>query len=465
MLSGGSPKGRIMKLFSNLRSRGVSQRKLNYIMVGLVVLLSVLLLVSVYLTMSRYNVMRAATDDYIDLEKAAAGMRVGSDYLTEQVRSFVVTGNREYYDNYFREANVTRRREVALETIEKHLSETTAAAALRESKDKSDILMWSEYHAMLLTIYADPDHVIGEFVELKNIGAQLTPDELLLSSEDMMKKAREIVFDVNYIRQKEAIMAKLDECLNYIETDTRAKEIDAAESMRSRLALQQVYIFALIIIVLVMVVMTAVLVTGPLLRAIPRIRDDQPLDVTGAYEYRFLAKTYNRIYASNREKSAKLAYQATHDELTGAYNRAGYEQILAIACAGDYAYILLDIDNFKSFNDTHGHDIGDKVLVRVAEMLKTQFRADDYVCRIGGDEFVVLATKVKPEHSELLKRKIDSVNAELAVPEDPELIASISVGIAFGNAESSIKQVFKRADNALYNVKKNGRSGCEFAAD
>ena len=463
MLSGGSPKGRIMKFFSNLRSKGVSQRKLHFIMVAIVLLLSVLLLVSVYLTMSGYNAMRSATEDYIDLEKSAAGMRVGSDYLTEQVRSFVVTGSREYYDNYFREANVTRRRDIALETIEKHLSETTAAAALRESKEMSDILMWSEYHAMLLTIYADADHDIDEFVELKDIGAKLTQDELLLSPDDMMKKAREIVFDVSYLRQKEAIMSKLDECLGYIETDTRAKEIDAAENMRSRLTLQQIYIFALIIIVLVMVLLTAVLVTGPLLRAIPRIRDDQPLDVTGAYEYRFLAKTYNRIYASNKEKSAKLAYQATHDELTGAYNRAGYEEVRKIACAGDYALIILDIDNFKIFNDTHGHDVGDKVLIRVAETLKKQFRSDDYVCRIGGDEFVVLATKLLPEHADLIKRKIESANAELAESDDPELVASISVGVAFGNADSLLKSVFKRADNALYDVKKNGRNGCAFA--
>ena len=382
-----------MKLFARARERGVSQRKLNYIITGITVLLSVLLLVSVYLTMSRYSAMRSATEDYIDLEKAAAGMRVGSDYLTEQVRSFVVTGNREYYDNYFREANVTRRRDVALETIEKHLSETTAAEALRESKEKSDILMWSEYHAMLLTIHADVDHDIDEFVELKKIGAQLTPDEEHLSPDEMMKKAREIVFDVDYIRQKEAIMAKLDECLDYIETDTRAKEIDAADNVRVRLALQQVYIFLLIAAVIVLVILTSVLITGPLLRAIPRIRDDQPLDVTGAYEYRFLAKTYNRIYASNKEKSARLAYQATHDELTGAFNRAGYDEVCKLACTDDYALILVDIDHFKDFNDQRGHDIGDKVLISVSDALKKHFRADDYVCRIGGDEFVVLMAR------------------------------------------------------------------------
>ncbi|MBO4934014.1 MAG: GGDEF domain-containing protein [Clostridia bacterium] len=452
-----------MKFISNLRNRGVSQRKLNYVTVGLAILFSVLLLVSVYLTMSGYNAMRKATDDYIDLEKAATGMRVGSDYLTEQVRAFVVTGDRKYCDNYFNEANVTKRRDNALETIEQHLSETSAAQSLRASKEASDRLMESEYHAMLLTIAADSDYKLDDFPELKSTGNMVPQDEMRLTPEEMMKKAREIVFDTEYLRQKEAIMAKLDECLDYIETDTRAKEVDAADHMRGRLALQQVYIFALILIVLVMVVLTAVLVTGPLLRAIPRIRDDQPLDVTGAYEYRFLAKTYNRIYGSNKEKTARLAYQATHDELTGAYNRAGYEQVCNVVCANDYAMIIIDIDHFKGFNDTHGHDVGDRVLVKVSETLKNHFRSDDYISRIGGDEFVVLMTNVTEEFTDLIKKKINSVNAELAKPEDPEIAASVSVGVAFGGDDVSIRTVFKRADNALYQVKREGGGDCRFA--
>ena len=205
------------------------------------------------------------------------------------------------------------------------------------------------------------------------------------------------------------------------------------------------------------------LITGPLLRAIPRIRDDQPLDVTGAYEYRFLAKTYNRIYASNKEKSARLAYQATHDELTGAFNRAGYDEVCKLACTDDYALILVDIDHFKDFNDQRGHDIGDKVLISVSDALKKHFRADDYVCRIGGDEFVVLGTKLKADHAELIESKISAVNADLAAPDDPEIKSSVSAGIAFGNADSLLKTVFKRADGALYYVKNHNRGGCKFA--
>lgn len=452
-----------MKLFARLRDRGVSQQKINYVMIGVTVLLAALLLVSTYLTISGYTAMRNATEDYINLQKAATGMQLGSDYLTEQIRAFTVTGDRVYYDNYFREANVTRRRDAALDTIERYLSDTTAANALKESKEKSDSLMWREYHAMLLTISANEEYDLADFVELKEKGVKLSAAEEMLSAEEKTHMAQEMVFDEAYVRQKEAIIGKMQECIDYIEKDTRAKELSAAERMRVRLSLQQVYIFLLIAAVVVMVVLSAVLITGPMRRAIPRIRDDQPLDVTGAYEYRFLAKTYNKIYGSNKEKSAKLAYQATHDELTGAYNRAGYEQLRNIVCTDEYAVIVLDIDHFKDFNDAHGHDVGDRVLIRVAETLKKNFRSDDYVCRIGGDEFVVLVTKVNAEHADLIKRKISAVNSELMSSEDPEIAASISVGVAFGNDEVIFKGVFKRADNALYDVKKGGRSGCKFA--
>ena len=75
----------------------------------------------------------------------------------------------------------------------------------------------------------------------------------------------------------------------------------------------------------------------------------------------------------------------------------------------------------------------------------------------------MLVTKVNPEHTALIERKVGNVNAELAVPDDPELAASISVGVAFGDENALIKNVFKRADNALYDVKQSGRGGCKFA--
>ena len=75
----------------------------------------------------------------------------------------------------------------------------------------------------------------------------------------------------------------------------------------------------------------------------------------------------------------------------------------------------------------------------------------------------MLVTNIKPDHKDLILRKIENVNSELSECENPELVASISVGVAFGNENIAMREVFKKADDALYDVKQNGRSACKIA--
>ena len=449
-----------MKLFSRARDLGVSQRKLNYVMLGVVMLLSAVLLVTTFFTISGYKELRDASDDYMALQKSAYGMQQGSDYLTEQVRSFAVTGSRAYLDNYFREVNTTRRRDEALNAIKGRLDGSEAAEALNDAMMESIRLMDRECYSMRLVI-ASRGYNISAFPDAIKAVA-LTAADAALSPGEQADKARLLVFDDAYEGQKQTISENMQRCLDYLENTTLSREKEAADDLSASLTRQQIMIFVLIILTLVMVVMTSVFVILPLIRAVPRIRDDEPLDVNGSYEYHFLAKTYNRMYSINKQNKERLEYEATHDELTGAYNRAGYEAVCRVACCDDYALILLDIDEFKQINDRLGHDVGDKVLIRVAEELRQQFRSGDYICRIGGDEFVVIMTKVGPAHSDMIRRKIDAVNGKLLGADDASLVASISVGVAFGNEKNGVKSVFKRADNALYEVKNNGRSGCKF---
>ena len=95
------------------------------------------------------------------------------------------------------------------------------------------------------------------------------------------------------------------------------------------------------------------------------------------------------MYEVYKRSLANLNFKASHDELTGAYNRSGYELLLSSIDLGSTTMMLFDVDNFKTINDTYGHEVGDKVLTRLVQVLKKNFRFDDYICRIGGDEFVV----------------------------------------------------------------------------
>ena len=124
------------------------------------------------------------------------------------------------------------------------------------------------------------------------------------------------------------------------------------------------------------------------------------------------------------------------------------------------ALILVDVDYFKSINDTYGHAIGDKVLRKVAEILQKSFRSVDIICRIGGDEFVVVMTRANSTMRQLVLNKIARANELLQHPKDGLPPVSLSVGVAFSDRENPKGDIFTDADEALYRVKEAGRNGC-----
>ena len=154
---------------------------------------------------------------------------------------------------------------------------------------------------------------------------------------------------------------------------------------------------------------------------------------------------------------AHLDYKASHDELTGVLNRAGYELILSGIDFESTYMIMLDVDNFKNINDTCGHETGDRVLVRLARVLKKHFRAEDYVCRIGGDEFVIFMVNTTKEQQDLVAAKIERIRHELYESNDGLPAVTISVGIAHGSEFSDAEAWFEEADEEMYRAKERGK--------
>ncbi|MDM7860951.1 GGDEF domain-containing protein [Alteromonas sp. ASW11-36] len=156
----------------------------------------------------------------------------------------------------------------------------------------------------------------------------------------------------------------------------------------------------------------------------------------------------------------KFETMAKTDSLTNVKNRAGlrddfnrcidmYKQSSCPSCA-----ILLDIDHFKQINDTHGHDVGDSVLIEFAERLQDGVRSDDSVGRWGGEEFIIIASGVAIKEATALAEKLRT-----AIEQQP--FGEISITCSFGISELTKEGVtswIKRADKALYNAKKAGRN-------
>ena len=157
-----------------------------------------------------------------------------------------------------------------------------------------------------------------------------------------------------------------------------------------------------------------------------------------------------------------LSDQAVHDPLTGLYNRAGYEQHMVGLDVKETALLLIDADHFKEVNDEHGHEVGDRILKKIADALRDNIRADDCICRIGGDEFAVLMHRPDGLQEDLITARVRDINSALSDISDGLPATSISVGAAFGGEAEDIERLFENADMALYERKRKGRGGVCF---
>lgn len=169
-----------------------------------------------------------------------------------------------------------------------------------------------------------------------------------------------------------------------------------------------------------------------------------------------------------KQLNERLEHEASHDPLTGLPNRRGLMQHLtgAMARARRQAKILgvmfMDLDDFKRMNDTRGHDYGDAVLQRFAADIAASVRETDFVCRLAGDEFVVILEDLRPLPDELLavgNAILERVNARADVLGTATRLAS-SIGAATydGSRDESPRQLLARADSAMYEAKSSGKN-------
>jgi diguanylate cyclase (GGDEF)-like protein len=163
----------------------------------------------------------------------------------------------------------------------------------------------------------------------------------------------------------------------------------------------------------------------------------------------------------------KLESQSIRDSMTGLFNRSFMEIALEreMNRAGrqgkQIAVMMLDIDHFKQFNDTFGHEAGDVVLREVAETTRLGVRGEDIVCRYGGEEFVIIlpeiTTRAAMERAELLRRMVSDL--ALRYRGQPLRQVTISIGVAIYPDSSEIPDdLLRNADHAMYAAKHKGRN-------
>jgi diguanylate cyclase (GGDEF)-like protein/PAS domain S-box-containing protein len=175
---------------------------------------------------------------------------------------------------------------------------------------------------------------------------------------------------------------------------------------------------------------------------------------------------------TERKKSEnQLTWLAEHDPLTSLYNRRKFEKELeqAIAVAARYdhtsAIIFFDIDQFKYVNDSSGHQVGDELLVKVAEKLQHTTRKSDIVARFGGDEFIILAPNITQNKAEELVQKLCTEMTTVVIADGSEQHrVSVSAGLLmFPEQNCSAQDLLASVDIAMYRAKEQGRGGWRLA--
>jgi diguanylate cyclase (GGDEF)-like protein len=154
---------------------------------------------------------------------------------------------------------------------------------------------------------------------------------------------------------------------------------------------------------------------------------------------------------------AKLHKRASFDPLTGLGHHGSFGERLTAATPGRTALLAIDVDDFKTINDTYGHQAGDQVLVDLARALQSALRSGDELYRIGGDEFVAVVD---------VQRSAEAVGiAERLTGAAHRIGRTISVGVALQGTGESADLTLRRADAALYDVKRDGRDGVRLAPE
>ncbi|MBQ7574516.1 MAG: GGDEF domain-containing protein [Clostridia bacterium] len=450
-------KGKV-HLIKKIKENGISLRITHIVMTVVIGILTVFLFALTIYSAGVFSELSKATRDYIEMERSAVSLMSASDYLTQEIQRFTITYNTEHIDNYLREVNRDKRREKAIKSLSSLAGDSEALHDLEGAMNESVRLMDSEYYAMLLILEATGNKYRPK--ELANIS--LTPENKALSDDAKINLARDMVHNRDYYDKKAMISEGMDDCLAELSEMMDTEQKHTYDMMSSCVNAIRLLGIILLVVVLLGLRLYKKLGTDPIINSIRYIKDDEALPVGGSSEYRYLAETYNKMHAAIKENLSMLNYHASHDKLTGVYNRAGYEIISTSLDLKTTTMILFDVDNFKSINDNYGHIAGDKALKKLAKALIKEFRTKDFVCRLGGDEFVVFAVETDRSIEKTIAKKVDKINNMLLDTYDDLPPVTVSAGCVFGDEGSDAQNMLKHADIALYSVKDSGKKGCSF---
>jgi len=267
--------------------------------------------------------------------------------------------------------------------------------------------------------------------------------------------------------------------LSHVQSDPASNLVsdglDAAEQESQALTFR---VGVLMLFGLGTVLLSSVMVSRAIRRPLKELKKGAEHFATGNLEFRLplvrsdemgeVIELFNSMAAALQENQEDLSHQAFHDTLTGLPNRSLFQDRLAHAMARQgrdhkpLAVLLIDLDDFKTVNDSLGHAAGDQLLISVAQSIRTCLRPADTAARLGGDEFAVLVEDMRGRRDALnvAERILRAFTGKLVI-DDKEVFVHGSVGIAISYGQEESEELLRNADVAMYAAKAKGKSRYE----
>ena len=447
------------KMTAFIRKVSPSMKVINAVAIVVALLLAVATIFMTRSVVSSGAQVYKTNETYQSCQNALDDFQRSSDFLTAESRDFIRTGDLTHVTGYNDDIGPNDRRSRALETLRNSSNSPEVTEALERAKQLSVDLSQTELYAMRLAANARGTTGLPSTVST----VAITPEDLALSPEQQLEKAKVLVAGDDYVASKLAIDAQVQVCSNKLVNALQHELEQQNATLHTHLGLADAGLITLVLVVAASILSTTLFLLIPMKTHEASILNDEPLEPAGARELRYLTAAYNEMYEKNQTKTSSLYHEAHVDALTGMLNRASYDELL-FEHRHHCALILVDVDNFKKFNDEYGHEMGDAILIEVSATLYGSFRSSDHICRIGGDEFAVIMTEADSSMRETIERKLEKVSVFLRDTSNGLPSVTISVGVAYGTATSTVDEIFLAADGALYETKRNGRDGRTFAS-
>ena len=444
--------------FSRITRGGIRISWINILLILLGLVLSAGILSATYRTDDTFHSVYSTSDSYMVSQQTTGMLDTLSASMARECRAFLEDGDPAHVHAFDAQMSILNEQLAASEASRKSREETEADLHLDNALSAFREMNREEIRALRLAAETLPVPLAAYPELLQN--TDLSEADRALSPEQKRETAAALLSSESFSSARSHMDAEID--INHrLNSEISREELDRGESvMKGVVRFLKLTAFLFVLFTVLALVINHFLLVRPIRRSIRNLDRREEIPVQGSYEVRHLAEAYNHLREENNRKQEELAYTATHDALTEVLNRGAFEEVYHSSDLSEYgALVIADVDHFKSYNDNHGHDTGDRVLQAVAGAIRNHVRPDDLVCRIGGDEFVILLKGITPDHGDVIMRIVRRINRKLSAGAGGMPRLTISAGIAFRETLKEGEDLFKCADIALLQVKENGRGG------